>query len=77
MMKMVILVLCLSKGSNGWEIVEKIVLVLCYVLLDFYWVVMYNKGIMNGIEVVVLVIGNDICVVSVFCYVFVVKEGCY
>lgn len=45
--------------------------------LDFYCVVMYNKGIMNGIEVVVVVIGNDICVVSVLIYVYVVRNGLY
>lgn len=63
----------------GWYVgklvVQKIVLVSMVVQFDLYWVMIYNKGIMNGIDVVVIVSGNDWCVLESGVYVYVVKDG--
>lgn len=76
-MKTAIPVSRLSKGSNGREIAEKIVLASRYASLDPYRAVTHNKGIMNGIEAVVLATGNDTRAVSASCHAFAVKEGRY
>lgn len=57
--------------------VEKFVKVICIVQIDFYWAIIYNKGIFNGIDVVVLVIVNDFWAIEVCGYVYVVWDGCY
>lgn len=61
----------------GEEVIDGIVDVYEFVVVDFYCVVIYNKGIMNGIDLVIVVIGNDWCVVEVGVYVYVCCYGCY
>lgn len=61
----------------GEVVIDCVIDVYVFVVIDLYCVVIYNKGIMNGIDLVVVVIGNDWCVVEVGVYVYVSCSGCY
>lgn len=67
----------LSKTGNGKEIAEKIVLAADYAKLDPYRAATHNKGIMNGIDAVVLATGNDTRAVAAGCHAYAAKNGLY
>lgn len=67
----------LSKGDNGQVIAEKMVVASDYAQVDPYRAVTHNKGIMNGIEAVVLATGNDTRAVSAACHAYAAKAGSY
>lgn len=66
------------KYLKNFDVIYKdIIVVFIYVYIDLYRVVIYNKGIMNGISVLMFVIGNDICLIEVGVYVYVLVSGKY
>lgn len=64
-------------GVAGKEIAEKIVQASNLAKVDPYRAATHNKGIMNGIDAVVLATGNDTRAVAAACHAYAVKEGQY
>lgn len=67
----------LSKSNQGEEVAKKIEAASIYAQLDPYRAATHNKGIMNGIEAVVLATGNDTRALSAAAHAYAVKEGQY
>lgn len=67
----------LSKVGKGKEVAEKIEAASIYAQLDPYRATTHNKGIMNGIEAIVLATGNDTRALSAAAHAYAVKEGQY
>ncbi|MTD42193.1 hydroxymethylglutaryl-CoA reductase, degradative [Erwinia sp. CPCC 100877] len=67
----------LSRSQNGRTVAEKIVIASQYAQLDPYRAVTHNKGIMNGIEAIVLATGNDTRAVSAACHAYAGRQGRY
>lgn len=67
----------LSKENNGQEVAEKIQAASRFSKVDPYRAATHNKGIMNGINAVVLATGNDTRAVASGIHAYVSKEGSY
>ena len=67
----------LSKGDNGQEVAEKIQAASRFSKIDPYRAATHNKGIMNGINAVVLATGNDTRAVASGIHAYASKEGNY
>lgn len=67
----------LSKGNNGQEVAEKIQAASRFSKVDPYRAATHNKGIMNGINAVVLATGNDTRAVASGIHAYASKEGSY
>lgn len=67
----------LSKGEDGAEIAQKIALASVFSKLDPYRAATHNKGIMNGVEAVVLATGNDSRAVNAGAHAFAAIKGRY
>lgn len=67
----------LSKTGAGRAVAEKIVLATTYANLDPKRAATHNKGIMNGIESVILATGNDTRAVSAACHAYASQTGQY
>ncbi|GBG97398.1 hydroxymethylglutaryl-CoA reductase, degradative [Lactococcus termiticola] len=67
----------LSKTGNGQEVAEKIQAASQFSKLDPYRAATHNKGIMNGIEAVVLATGNDNRAASAAIHAYASKNGSY
>lgn len=67
----------LSKGNNGQEVAEKIQATSRFSKIDPYRAATHNKGIMNGINAVVLATGNDTRAVASGIHAYASKEGSY
>lgn len=66
-----------SFGKNGQFIAEKIAAASTYAQLDPYRATTHNKGIMNGIEAVILATGNDTRAASAAIHAYAAKDGQY
>lgn len=67
----------LSKEGKGQEVAEKIVAASRFSKLDTYRATTHNKGIMNGINAVVLATGNDTRAIAAGIHAYAAKEGSY
>lgn len=67
----------LSKGNNGQEVAKKIQAASRFSKIDPYRAATHNKGIMNGINAVVLATGNDTRAVASGIHAYASKEGSY
>lgn len=67
----------LSKTSNGAEVAEKIAAASQFSKLDPYRATTHNKGIMNGINAVVLATGNDTRAIAAGIHAYAAKSGHY
>ncbi|WP_276871216.1 hydroxymethylglutaryl-CoA reductase, degradative [Lactococcus taiwanensis] len=67
----------LSKDGKGQEVAEKIVAASRFSKLDTYRATTHNKGIMNGINAVVLATGNDTRAIAAGIHAYAAKEGSY
>ncbi len=67
----------LSKTDNGQEVAEKIEAASRFSKLDPYRAATHNKGIMNGINALVLATGNDTRAVAAGIHAYASKEGLY
>ncbi|MBO1308367.1 hydroxymethylglutaryl-CoA reductase, degradative [Enterococcus sp. 669A] len=67
----------LPVAAIGKETAEKIASASAYAKLDPYRAATHNKGIMNGIEAVVLATGNDTRAVSAAVHAYAAKNGSY
>ncbi|QSR13649.1 hydroxymethylglutaryl-CoA reductase, degradative [Lactococcus sp. LG606] len=67
----------LSKGNNGQEVAEKIQAASRFSKIDPYRAATHNKGIMNGVNAVVLATGNDTRAVASGIHAYASKEGSY
>lgn len=67
----------LSKTGNGLEVAEKIEKASQFSKLDPYRAATHNKGIMNGVEAVVLATGNDSRAVNAGAHAYAAKSGRY
>lgn len=59
------------------ELVEKIISASDYSKIDPYRAATHNKGIMNGIDAVVLATGNDTRAVAAACHAYAARNGRY
>ncbi|BCA86059.1 hydroxymethylglutaryl-CoA reductase, degradative [Enterococcus saigonensis] len=64
-------------GGNGKEIAEKIAIAAAYAKKDPYRAATHNKGIMNGIDGVILATGNDTRAVAAGVHAYAVQNGQY
>lgn len=67
----------LAKGGNGHVVAEKIAIAADYAKKDPYRAATHNKGIMNGIDGVILATGNDTRAVAAAAHAYAVKDGQY
>ena len=67
----------LSKDGKGQEVAEKIVAASRFSKLDTYRATTHNKGIMNGINAVVLATGNDTRAIAAGIHAYAAKDGSY
>ena len=67
----------LSKEGKGQEVAEKIVAASRFSKLDTYRATTHNKGIMNGINAVVLATGNDTRAIAAGMHAYAAKDGSY
>ncbi len=67
----------LSKEGKGQEVAEKIVAASRFSKLDTYRATTHNKGIMNGINAVVLATGNDTRAIAAGIHAYAAKDGSY
>jgi hydroxymethylglutaryl-CoA reductase/acetyl-CoA C-acetyltransferase len=65
----------LSKTGNGRQVAEKIVHAADFAKIDPYRAATHNKGIMNGVEALILATGNDTRAVSAACHGYAVRNG--
>lgn len=63
--------------ENGREVAEKIAAASTYAQLDPYRAATHNKGIMNGMEALVLATGNDTRAFSAAAHAYAAKSGRY
>lgn len=67
----------LSKKADGYEIGQKIMAASQYSKIDPYRASTHNKGIMNGINAVILATGNDTRAISADIHAYAAKDGAY
>jgi hydroxymethylglutaryl-CoA reductase len=66
-----------KKIENPAEFAEKFVQAVAIAKVDPFRAVTHNKGIMNGIDAVILATGNDFRAVEAGCHAFAAKDGQY
>ncbi|MDH6363798.1 hydroxymethylglutaryl-CoA reductase [Enterococcus sp. PF1-24] len=66
-----------TKQLSGLVVAEKIAAASTYAQLDPYRAATHNKGIMNGIDAVVLATGNDTRAIAAGCHAFAAIDGQY
>lgn len=66
-----------TKGFDGNWLAQRIVEATRYAQLDPYRATTHNKGIMNGVDAVVLASGNDTRAIEAGTHAFAVKQGRY
>lgn len=66
-----------TKNLNGAEVAEGIVEACALAIIDPYRATTHNKGIMNGIDPVVLATGNDWRAVEAGAHAFAARDGRY
>lgn len=64
-------------ASIGKELAEKLASAAVYAKMDPYRAATHNKGIMNGVEAVVLATGNDTRAVSAAVHAYAARNGSY
>lgn len=64
-------------GKNGREVAKKIVAASTFAQLDTYRAATHNKGIMNGVEAVILATGNDTRAASAAIHAYAARDGQY
>lgn len=62
---------------SGEELAKRMVAAADYATIDPYRAVTHNKGIMNGIDAVILATGNDNRAVAAACHAYAAKNGRY
>ena len=67
----------LSKKADGYEIGQKIMAASQYSKIDPYRASTHNKGIMNGINAVILATGNVTRAISAAIHAYAAKDGAY
>lgn len=67
----------LSKKADGYEIGQKIMAASQYSKIDPYRASTHNKGVMNGINAVILATGNDTRAISAAIHAYAAKDGAY
>ncbi|MBI4676220.1 MAG: hydroxymethylglutaryl-CoA reductase, degradative [Elusimicrobia bacterium] len=69
---------CLAKGGfDGRQVAERIVKAFHWADADPYRATTHNKGIMNGIDAVLLATGNDWRAVEAGCHAYAARSGRY
>ena len=66
-----------AEGLNGHEIVDAIVAASRFAELDPYRAATHNKGIMNGVDAVVIATGNDFRAVEAGAHAYAARSGRY
>jgi len=66
-----------SKGFSGVEVVDRIVSASRFAEVDPYRATTHNKGIMNGVDAVVLATGNDWRAMEASAHAFAARDGQY
>ncbi|MEM6290306.1 MAG: hydroxymethylglutaryl-CoA reductase, degradative [Myxococcota bacterium] len=66
-----------GKGFSGPEVVDRIVSASRFAELDPYRATTHNKGIMNGVDAVVLATGNDWRAMEASAHAYAAREGTY
>jgi degradative hydroxymethylglutaryl-CoA reductase len=66
-----------GKGFSGPEVVDRIVAASRFAELDPYRAATHNKGIMNGVDAVVLATGNDWRAMEASAHAYAVRDGRY
>lgn len=64
-------------GKQGREVAEKIAVASTFAQLDPYRAATHNKGIMNGVEAVILATGNDTRAASAAIHAYAARNGRY
>lgn len=64
-------------GFSGITTAQKIVAAADYARIDQFRAVTHNKGIMNGVDAVVLATGNDTRAVEAACHAYATRSGRY
>jgi len=64
-------------GGNGHDVVQTIVEASVFAEVDPYRAATHNKGVMNGIDAVVIATGNDWRAVEAGAHAFVARHGSY
>jgi hydroxymethylglutaryl-CoA reductase len=64
-------------GKNGREVAKKIAAASTFAQLDTYRAATHNKGIMNGVEAVILATGNDTRAASAAIHAYAARDGQY
>lgn len=67
----------LSRGGNGAVVAGKIAAASDYAQLDPYRAATHNKGIMNGVDGVLLATGNDTRAQAAACHAYAAQSGQY
>lgn len=65
----------LSKTGNGRQVATKIVHAADFAKIDPYRATTHNKGIMNGVEALILATGNDTRALSAACHGYAARNG--
>ncbi|MHC5279222.1 hydroxymethylglutaryl-CoA reductase, degradative [Listeria kieliensis] len=66
-----------GKGFNGEEVRDRIVRAYEFAAADIYRAATHNKGIMNGVDAVVLAFGNDTRAVEAAAHAYAARTGRY
>ncbi|MBE16665.1 MAG: hydroxymethylglutaryl-CoA reductase, degradative [Dokdonia sp.] len=66
-----------EKGIEGQEFAEKFVQAIAIATVEPYRAVTHNKGIMNGIDAVILATGNDFRAVEAGVHAYAARDGQY
>ncbi|EUJ21439.1 hydroxymethylglutaryl-CoA reductase, degradative [Listeria aquatica] len=66
-----------GKGFSGEEVRDRIVRAYEFASADIYRATTHNKGIMNGVDAVVLAFGNDTRAVEAAAHAYAAKTGTY
>lgn len=66
-----------EKGIDGHEFAEKFVQAVAIATVEPYRAVTHNKGIMNGIDAVILATGNDFRAVEAGVHAYAARDGQY
>ena len=67
----------LSKGGDGEEVAMKIAAASTFAQLDPYRATTHNKGVMNGIDALVLATGNDTRAMAAAAHAYASRDGQY
>ncbi len=66
-----------GRAYNGREVVERIVEAYAFAAADPYRAATHNKGIMNGVDAVVLATGNDWRAIEAGAHAYAARDGRY